>query len=530
MKLKGVFARVGVDRHMPHSTLRDNRNALIADLFVWAVGVTFFLYWWFLPYMGDDLWTLGRYREYLSSPDGAFPWETVIDEWCERWYSHHFRIWDMALGLMLLVLPKWAIDVISGIMVVVIIKVSTSLAGMRGLSGTVAIAALFTFAMQWISGLEVHAVCINYVWSLAVGLLFIRVIVAPDTHGGWLRDVGVAVVAFLAGASHEAMSLPLGCAFAVYVVLDWQSLSRRKWCALAMFYVGVLLIVVCPGLFVRRGLGEPMSLVLGIYTVVGSCFLLPVFVVLFLWLCRRRTRAGVVPLLRSVVGILLVAAVIGGAGAIWSGMPGRAPWFAQGFALVGTVACAAKLRVNTACGRWHGVAVALLAILTLAHMVSVDCVSAKAARRYRAVIAQYLNRDTEPVYADMLLPKDVMWTSLGKVRGLQFVELWQAPVLSHWYEGEYRPMEIVPAGINRVRLSQARKLPGDNPIWEWQGHWVARRDEISSWNVLLRYPLGKTKNITLYHATFVADDGMEYVYLYPYNLLPRNLIVAVDLR
>ncbi len=186
-----------------------------------------------------------------------------------------------------------------------------------------------------------------------------------------------------------------------------------------------------------------------------------------------------------------------------------------------------RLAVRPATGRLIAV---VLAIVTLGHMITVDCLAFKAGRNYDRVLDAYMHNGGEALFADMVMPEDVMLPSLGKVRALQFFNIWYSACISEYYTGRYEPMRVIPANLRGVDLSQARKLPGDNPIWEWQGHWVARRDEISSWNVLLRYPFGKTKNITLYHATFVADDGMEYVYLYPYNLLPRNLIVAVDMR
>lgn len=172
----------------------------------------------------------------------------------------------------------------------------------------------------------------------------------------------------------------------------------------------------------------------------------------------------------------------------------------------------------------------VLMVVTVGHMITVDCMAFKSGRNYERVLDACLHNGCGVLFADVVMPEDVILASLGKVRALQFFNIWYSACISEYYTGRNEPMRIVPVDLRGVELSRASKLPGDNPIWEWQGHWVARRDEISSWNVLLRYPLGKARNITLYHAAFVADDGMEYVYLYPYNLLPRSLIVAVDMR
>lgn len=493
------------------------------------IGLLFALYWWYTPYIGDDMLVLLDYRDYIADGFAGFPGNRVLKIWRGMWRYHHFRLPDYTIAQLLPFVSKPLLDIASGCAVVVILRASASITGVRGVLGVSVIAALFVFGMQWVSSLDSHVVCLNYVWTFAFGLLFVRYIFRDSWTPGWIRGLVGCLVGWVAGASHEAMSLPLWCAAILYMGVNRHRLSGWQWAVFVSFGTGLLLIMLCPSIFSYSTFSEGVSVTLVAYTLFLSCFAVVPFVVAFAVGCRKLGVRSIPAIFGSPAGMLLVACLLACAGSIMVGMPGRAPWFAQGFAIVGLVRCCVDMRlaVRPATGR---LIAAVLAIVTLGHMITVDCLAFKAGRNYDRVLDAYMHNGGEALFADMVMPEDVMLPSLGKVRALQFFNIWYSACISEYYTGRYEPMRVIPANLRGVDLSQARKLPGDNPIWEWQGHWVARRDEISSWNVLLRYPLGKTKNITLYHATFVADDGMEYVYLYPYNLLPRNLIVAVDLR
>lgn len=505
------------------------RHARISDAFIWAVGLLFALYWWHTPYMGDDMLVLSDYKDCIANGSYGFPVDKVLKIWRGMWLYHHFRLPDYVMAQLLPFVSKPVWDIASGCAVVMILRASVAITGARSVLGTAVIAVLFVFGMQWVSALDSHVVCFNYVWTFAFGLLFVRYIFRDSWHPGWIHGVVGCLVGWIAGASHEAMSLPLWCAAVLYMCLNRHRLSAWQWTVFVLFSMGLSLIVLCPSIFSYSVFRERVGVTLVAYTLLLSCFAVLPFVVAFVVRCRKLGVRGLPGIFGSHAGMLLVACLLSCAGSIMVGMPGRAPWFAQGFAIVGLVRCGVDMRLamKPVAGRLMTV---VLMVVTVGHMITVDCMAFKSGRNYERVLDACLHNGCGVLFADVVMPEDVILASLGKVRALQFFNIWYSACISEYYTGRNEPMRIVPVDLRGVELSRASKLPGDNPIWEWQGHWVARRDEISSWNVLLRYPLGKARNITLYHAAFVADDGMEYVYLYPYNLLPRSLIVAVDMR
>ncbi len=109
----------------------------------------------------------------------------------------------------------------------------------------------FRTAMLWGLG------AVNYLWTLVAVLALLTALRRTNVRNGsngskWTQAL-LLVLAFMAGWTHEALSLPVSIAFAA-----WMIAGRRVNACMIAFMTGTLLCLLSPGLWQRAG--EAVSL------------------------------------------------------------------------------------------------------------------------------------------------------------------------------------------------------------------------------------------------------------------------------
>lgn len=317
------------------------------------------------PYYSDDWGYMLTFRSSEGPGTGYWPLERI---W--RWFPFHWlhsngRAANYLAMLSLSFLPKWLVSAVTGAavawMTVAVARVAGVWRSGRMTLGCAAIAVV-TLLFPWWNDMVSVDVAFNYPVASAVVLAFILLLASPHRRSPWL----MAPLGFLAGAMHEAASLPLAAALCV---LWWRSRRdaapltwSRSRAALWGFALGCLEVASSPGIWSRLGASadpdHPLPLALLISAPLTLVALLLCFVLAF----SRPGRAFLGRIFASPVGCGAAVAALGSLlFCAVSGITGRSGWFSQIYALIFLLYAGAASGVRIA-----GIPGAVLSVVMLA--------------------------------------------------------------------------------------------------------------------------------------------------------------------
>lgn len=215
-------------------------TALISILF----GVMFAI----VPFGADDLW-------YLENSTGEFgSWERFITTFQNcldhtNWDTGRFA--NLISAPFLSVIPQWISGIVSGFAVWVIFMAGPAITRCGWVSiCSAAWVAAFTFAFPWLNYLFLLVYVSNYVWALALGLVFLYIFFRkPELHG--FKLVLACILAYFVGWWHEGQSVPLFMGLVVYLICWGRRPERKEILLLAFLGLGILTLVSMPAIWSR---------------------------------------------------------------------------------------------------------------------------------------------------------------------------------------------------------------------------------------------------------------------------------------
>lgn len=160
------------------------------------------------------------------------------------WFGCNGRLGEMLIPVWIEMLPKWLASVIAFTATIILPLTIIRLAGLRQRTDALATAlcvALTAWLLPWWD--MGHLVCItNYPWGACVALMCLIPILENPMHSKWW-PLGVPV-AFLAGAYHEALGVPLSVG-----ILTWILYDNRKWKEANLIKRMWVIAIVAGGIF-----------------------------------------------------------------------------------------------------------------------------------------------------------------------------------------------------------------------------------------------------------------------------------------
>jgi len=158
----------------------------------------------------------------------------------------------------------------------------------------------------------------NYLITPMIVLGFYWVLMFVDLKSWWSQ---ILIIGFglLAGWTHESIVLPLCGGLMIYAWINRKSIRAYRWTAMAMFGVGGLLMMVCPGniqrfLLYEGGNSGSMDSRILVLTSMWTVYLL----LIILWLVGYRTKKKLIGFFKenyvlsvSMILALLLVLVIG---------------------------------------------------------------------------------------------------------------------------------------------------------------------------------------------------------------------------
>lgn len=368
-------------------------HAINYKLFLLTVGLLYFLMEWFTsPTMGDDI--VYHFQFQLDPNAAPEPINNLADLFHSQ-LAHYltingrFPVHLLAQALFAFV-PDGVTDLLNALMFVLMVGLSVRIITPDGRSRVGFGMLLVFFIFVVIKGIQSaffwQLGTFNYLWPITLNLLLYTVQAQRESHGGrWRLVWWLPLLSLLAGWSHEALSVPIAVAMAVYL---WQQRKSTNRVPLAvcfgLYAIGAALCVFSPGVLTRVGDNPSLSgrlisaVVTAIFNVrVGWLLLITVLV------CLRMKVLTVSGLRRNawiVAGVLAVYGV-----ALLSGQTViRVAFMADCFALVVMLALWRRLLTD----RTVSVCAAVAALLSLAVYVPALALCVSETRNYRFTLSQ----------------------------------------------------------------------------------------------------------------------------------------------
>lgn len=365
-----------------------------------AVGLLTFLICMATPFSGDD-WV------YYDAAVGRnlLGW---IANGVGHWLTTNGRLANIGFT-PLLVAPKWLLSAVCAFFAALMYAEAARATKVKRLCGGFALmVALLTIALPWWDSMWMFDCQFNYVFAAAFCLWAVRMMWHAPQKAVWHRLA--AVGCFAAGMMHEAASLPLCIAGAVYL---WAG-GRRPDKPLAIaFALGTAVVTFSPGIWMRAAEATPPDDTLFnllIYSDLAAAF---VTIGLLSMAVSAKHRQRLRQLLATPAGLFAIAAVVSMVISLASGIVGRSGWFAEIYAFIVIISF---------CRRWLD-RVALAATLVvlaipLIQLLFVWVTQSAAYDEYQQYEQEYSKSPDGVVYIDYT--RDDQWPALAlnRIRGV----------------------------------------------------------------------------------------------------------------
>lgn len=299
------------------SAMGDRRNFGIYAAFTIILSAMFGVLLYISPAYVDDAW-------YLENSTGApGSWEyfvSTVSNSYRHWQYDTGRLCNMVAIPFLALFPKWVFSIVTAVAIWIIYISGPYLAR----TGYISIGSAFwifvvTFVFPWFDFMMTVIFCCNYVWSVALAVIYLFLL---DRFAGkpsllTLANVSIFLFAVLLGWWHEGVSVPLVVGCVTYFVCRRLMPNKSEWFMLIGLVCGVGLIVMMPAF--RLSVSDRESVLFKPVlweTIVGFCFigLFFVYAVLlgvgFAISSIRRRLTGKLPMLAAILAFDIVGVAI----------------------------------------------------------------------------------------------------------------------------------------------------------------------------------------------------------------------------
>ena len=407
------------------------------------------------PYFADDWGYISTFRSAHAVGEGIWPPDKA---W--RWVPFHWlhtngRAANFMAAFALGFLPKWLVSGVAGAAAAWMSVMVLRLGGVWRRRGRVALCCVAMAAVvllfPWWNYLFSIDVNFNYALSSAVLLSFVWLLWRGVRVTPWL----LCPLGFLAGAMHEAASLPVAAAM---MWLWWRGdgcrPGRAARGALWAFAAGCVLVASSPGVWGRLGAspgGADHPLPLQLLYSAPLAFVAAAVVAAAMCGGRGRRWMASVMADRMWSGAA-VACVVALVFCAVSGVTGRSGWFAQLYALVALLRMGALsgVRLRRGAAAEATAAASLTALVAVVAPVGGLHASAGDVEAIGRLLSSYGSGKHPILYRDLCDEhRQPLWR-LGRVRALEDADAFTLKQIAEYYGKE--SLTVLPSAMSRVPL------------------------------------------------------------------------------
>lgn len=398
---------------------------------------------YFVPPMGDDLLFLHQ----LGGDGYTRPDRGTVSFILAHIFGCNGRLFDYMGPVIINLLPRAIASAVMGVMAglfyySVLYACRLPRHGYQMLSVVVIGATLA--AMPWWDSMFLRVCQYNYQWATTFGLFFIGlffrdpVIKSPR----WL--ILIIILGIFAGSAHEQTGVAMCAAFLLWLVRDGniRHLSRVRKYMLASLIAGTIMAIASPGIWHRAAkdtVGQTPAQI--------PLTTLPLLMMLIGIIAACMLSGGGRRYLKSLIvgewGVTVCAAVIAGAIALFSGIPGRTGFFSEAASIVAITRMAADIKCRIP--RVAAVTVVTSIIIMVSVHFAVSVITQSTLRHeHDEVTEAYIASPDGIVYYDFTNRYDVSPLTLSRVKGVADADDWW---LLHALQEAYGTPEKTPIVI-----------------------------------------------------------------------------------
>lgn len=417
-------------------------------------------------YNGDDLMYLSGFHGLNGTEWGYYD---AVRDFFPRWTARHWvyvngRSANVALVFNTLWMPHTVNAIFAALAHVAFFALAamTAFPRRRGsVTGRMLVIGCLAFAMPWWDSFTTYAVVYNYVWASAMVLLIAyffairpKLLRALPQWVWWL----LLPVAVIAGAAHEAASVPLAIAAVIWLwyTRRLHSLGRRRAVLGICFCAGALICLAAPGIWSRLGSGrvadDPVWMIL-----LKSDFMVGIMLaVIGLAALSRSGRSRLASAARTPWLIFTLAACGSAVFSGVSGIVGRSGWFASLYALISLFMLARQSgwKISRPAG---AIVAAAISCALYFHYVEVARWQVRFWQDVDRVRALYAESEDGTVYYDATYEDRAPWWLLGRLRGVPDADdTYQLLCFDTYYSDNRKRLRIVPQDARTLTPSQLR--------------------------------------------------------------------------
>lgn len=427
-------------------------RAIVATLTVIAVGAG--LLDFYMPMTGDDL----KFWSFLGLEDFTAPNRRTISFILAHIFGCNGRLFDYMGPIVTNLLPHGVTSVLMGAMggLFFYSVLAAARVPARGRTAfAMILMAVVMAVMPWWDSMFMRVCQFNYSWATTFCLLFFCFFFgAGGSEDSRTKRIGLFLISFFAGASHEQAAVAMCGAMGFWLIYNrnYKSLSPRRKVMLIGLAAGSLLPVGAPSIW-HRAATENAHPDVAYIMIIALPALLLLLAVIAAISCSGKGRCYLRRALTADCLVMLLAALIAGAIALWSGIPGRTGFLSEALALV--VFARMTMSLDWHIGTKSAWAVSVLAFAFIAVHLGVSvCAQRKLCREHDEVVELYRNSPDGIVYYDFTGRRDVSPLTLFRVKGVPDADdYWSLYVLADTYgSSEHQPV-VLPAAFEG-RLGQ----------------------------------------------------------------------------
>lgn len=423
------------------------------------IGICTFLMYSYTPYANDDLMYLYPFKGLIGKGDMSGFWDKVLDTWTSRYMTDNTRVANMIVPFTLVLLPKWVMNILNTLMVVMVYIGMIKLLRIRRVWMSVALITSVTFLLPWSDQMLLCDFSLNYVWTsvLLLSVLYL-----------WLKDckctpVGLLFLFLLSlvmGAMHEMAAVSLVGGMVAWIIIDRRRMSGRRGVMIVGLLIGVAILLSAPGPYIRAASSAVNALSFDksmdyYMKVIGRCNVVSAMTIFFGVISLSvRGRERIRQFVRGDGMLYYVASVIGLVIMFYTEKAPRISWYPQ---LFGLMALSILVRdymdgKESTQSRYKLLTVAMTAIITV-HFVATVYWCHRYYVEYTKVMSLYERSETGVVYYDIIGDRINLLT-LGRPLSQLFTADWNLNVITYYYSNGKKPLVVLPLTESTEDVSQ----------------------------------------------------------------------------
>lgn len=400
------------------------RNFRLTGNIVWislfAIGIGLFFIG--MPKYTDDYWYMMHLRPWFESQDiiypedggnilrGGIPFREIWATWSEHYGNDNIRFGNL-LAPILLIFPKWVGSGFTLVCLGIAVIGGFVLADINWRKSPFVPIGLcmWMFLLPWYDGMGSLVFQLNYAFTPAVIIVFLIYLKKLWHDKSDSKLLRLTLLGVMAGACHEGFSAPLIGVILILILILFDKTFRKKsvYYALAGVILGFVIIMSCPGIWVRIAkTNNAQSYLVLVIGAIKENYALWVLSVLVIWTIIRGNMRAVCQkkMFKLCVGCAIASIIVACVN----------PWLPRGgFPLryYSILSILILLPVNfDTYGRKYTLKSTVISLLLLSvvygHLFIVGEYSIRNRKTLATLIPQYLDDPQQSLFGDLIVLRD----------------------------------------------------------------------------------------------------------------------------